>query len=233
MKHNQHQSTQQLPYGLLLTANSGTLTAFTYLYCDGTFAGFQSGNMVKLAVNIGAGKWANLVPLLVSLLSFMLGVFIVRYLQYRGIRRYNLLRRHRYVLVLMLMILLFVRVTYEWMPTILVNGLLSLCAASEFEEFRLLQGGNFTHLMMTGNLRTLSESIFDYFKNPVSNEHNGAVRTMKRMGALIGGYLMGALFVSIFSHWLTYRVIGFSFLVTLALLLLTFRMPPEPVVDET
>lgn len=231
MKHNQHQSTQQLPYGILLTANSGTLTAFTYLYCEGTFAGFQSGNMVKLAVNIGTAQWHNLIPLLVSLFSFMVGVFIVRYLQYRGIRRYNLLHRHRYVLLLMLLILMIVRFGYDLLPTILVNGLLSLCAASEFEEFRLLQGGNFTHLMMTGNLRTLSESIFDYFKNPISNEHKGAVRTMKRMGTLIASYLLGALFVSLGSHWLGQHVIGFSCFVTAALLLLTFRMPPEPVAE--
>ncbi|MDO4680939.1 MAG: YoaK family protein [Aerococcus sp.] len=232
MKHTQHQSTQQLPYGLLLTANSGTLTSFTYLYCDGTFAGFQSGNMVKLAVNIGAGHWSKLIPLLVSVFSFMLGVFVVRYLQYRGIRHYNLLRRHRYVLCLMLLILLIVRFGYDLLPTIVVNGLLSMCAASEFEEFRLLQGGGFSHLMMTGNLRTLSESIFDYYKNPVSNEHNGAVRTMKRMGALIGGYLIGAMAVSVGSHWFHSHVIGLSFFMTLTLLLLTFRMPPEPIVEE-
>ncbi|WP_252904274.1 YoaK family protein [Secundilactobacillus silagei] len=73
-------------------------------------------------------------------------------------------------------------------PNMLITGLLSMVAAAQLQEFRQLNGGPFTSLMMTGNLRTLAESIYD----GVAGHDKQAVTKGLTIGTIILSFVAGA-----------------------------------------
>lgn len=73
-------------------------------------------------------------------------------------------------------------------PTMVTIGLLSMAAAAQLQEFRQLKGKGFTSLMMTGNLRTFAEAIYDgLFKRDTLAWDN-----LTTIGTILLGFVAGA-----------------------------------------
>ncbi|WP_125581267.1 YoaK family protein [Lacticaseibacillus suibinensis] len=159
--------------GALLAATAGSLDGYTFLHQGAVFAGLQTGNLILLGVHLGGGQWAEAAHYAGALLTFMLGTAVARGIQHR----YQGARLDRGTLILcyeLLLISLALLVT-QLGPQPLVTWLLAAAAAAQLQEFRSLHGAPFTSLMMTGNLRLLVESGYDWL---IRREHQAKRRTV-------------------------------------------------------
>lgn len=159
--------------GALLAATAGSLDGYTFLHQGAVFAGLQTGNLILLGVHLGGGQWPEAAHYAGALLTFMLGTAVARGIQHR----YQDARLDRGTLILcyeLLLISLALLVT-QLGPQPLVTWLLAAAAAAQLQEFRSLHGAPFTSLMMTGNLRLLVESGYDWL---IRREHQAKRRTV-------------------------------------------------------
>ncbi|WP_283680098.1 YoaK family protein [Lentilactobacillus sp. Marseille-Q4993] len=194
MKTQQEQYYQKLSAGALLAMAAGSIDAYSYLRDGGVFAGLQTGNMILMGLHLGTGKYEAAMGELFSVFMFMVGIFIIRSLQLRFPAEKELRRKQ---ITLAWEILIFVIVAFIPMGVspLIKTAFLSVAAAAQLQEFRLLKGKPFTSLMMTGHIRTLSESIFDFVANRDTKAGKIAGRTITiilffAIGAFLSGFAM-------------------------------------------
>lgn len=179
----------RLPVGALLAAAAGGLDAYTYLQHGKVFAGLQTGNLILLGASVGEGHFAKMVQYITSILMFLVGAMVARWVQQHWpIRVLPSVSRSGFIIVYE-MILLVIAGTFSGMwPNMLITGLLSMVAAAQLQEFRKLNGGPFTSLMMTGNVRTLAESIYD---GVLERDHTAVAKGLTT-GTVILSFVAGA-----------------------------------------
>ncbi|GAD16285.1 YoaK family protein [Lentilactobacillus otakiensis] len=179
---------ERLLSGSLLVMAAGVLDSYTYMQDDGVFAGLQTGNLILTGLRIGRGNYGSIVQALVSLVMFAVGVAIIRVIQYHYPSE-RAVTRKRVTLVFEILVLIVVSLIAGRVSILVTTGLLALAAASQLQEFRRMKNAPFTPLMMTGNVRTLSESILDFIAQ-------GDMKALKKAGdimTIIGSFFIGAL----------------------------------------
>jgi uncharacterized membrane protein YoaK (UPF0700 family) len=179
---------EKLLSGSLLVMAAGVLDSYTYMQDDGVFAGLQTGNLILTGLRIGRGDYGSIIQALVSLVMFAVGVAIVRIIQYHYPNE-RAVTRKRVILVFEIALIMIVSIIANHVSILISTGLLALAAASQLQEFRKMKNGPFTPLMMTGNVRTLSESVLDFVAQ-------GDVKALKKAGdivTIIGSFFIGAL----------------------------------------
>lgn len=203
---------ERLLSGALLVMTAGVLDLYTYIQDGGVFAGLQTGNLILTGLRIGRGDYGSIVQALVSLVMFAVGVAIIRVVQYHYPSE-RAVTRKRLTLSFEIVIFVVVSVIAGHVSILLTTGLLALAAASQLQEFRRLKNAPFTPLMMTGNVRTLSESLLDFVAQ-------GDMQALKKAGdiaTLIGAFFVGALL----NGYLIQYLHGQSILVAALILLIT------------
>ncbi|WP_462394419.1 YoaK family protein [Lentilactobacillus parabuchneri] len=203
---------ERLLSGALLVMTAGVLDSYTYIQDGGVFAGLQTGNLILTGFRIGRGDYGSIVQALVSLVMFAVGVAIIRVVQYHYPSE-RAVTRKRLTLSFEIVIFVVVSVIAGHVSILLTTGLLALAAASQLQEFRRLKNTPFTPLMMTGNVRTLSESLLDFVAQ-------GDMQALKKAGdiaTLIGAFFVGALL----NGYLIQYLHGQSILVAALILLIT------------
>lgn len=203
---------ERLLSGALLVMTAGVLDSYTYIQDGGVFAGLQTGNLILTGLRIGRGDYGSIVQALVSLVMFAVGVAIIRVVQYHYPSE-RAVTRKRLTLSFEIVIFVVVSVIAGHVSILLTTGLLALTAASQLQEFRRLKNTPFTPLMMTGNVRTLSESLLDFVAQ-------GDMQALKKAGdiaTLIGAFFVGALL----NGYLIQYLHGQSILVAALILLIT------------
>ncbi|ORN10222.1 YoaK family protein [Lentilactobacillus parabuchneri] len=203
---------ERLLSGALLVMTAGVLDSYTYIQDGGVFAGLQTGNLILTGLRIGRGDYGSIVQALVSLVMFAVGVAIIRVVQYHYPSE-RAVTRKRLTLSFEIVIFVVVSVIAGHVSILLTTGLLALAAASQLQEFRRLKNAPFTPLIMTGNVRTLSESLLDFVAQ-------GDMQALKKAGdiaTLIGAFFVGALL----NGYLIQYLHGQSILVAALILLIT------------
>lgn len=150
--------------GALLAATAGSLDGYTFLHQGAVFAGLQTGNLILLGVHVGGGQWAEAAHYSGALLTFMLGTAVARGIQHRYPSTARL-DRGTLILIYELLVISLALLVTQFGPQPVVTWLLAAAAAAQLQEFRSLHGAPFTSLMMTGNLRLLVESGYDWLIN--------------------------------------------------------------------
>ncbi|WP_179394799.1 YoaK family protein [Lacticaseibacillus absianus] len=180
-------------FGLLLTGAAGGLDAYSYLAHGGVFAGLQTGNLILLGVQVGQGHWPTALRYVAALLAFALGTAVIRLLQRHRHLTHRATLRRRTILGYAVLLLAVVGVAGPRLGDRWAVVGLALAAAALLQEFRQLNGGPFTPLMMTGNLRTLTASAVDgvLFGEPAAR------RQAARTGALMLSFGVGAAVVAV------------------------------------
>lgn len=168
---------ESLLIGTLLTAAAGSFDAFTYLLHGEVFAGLQTGNVILLGIHLGQAQWTTAVRYMVPIFAFMFGTMAARALQLQAGKKSRPLTEQRWLIQYEITLILIVTLFGHWLPDLAASALVSLIAAAQLQEFRRLKGGPFTSLMMTGNLRTAAQSLYDGFirgqqKRPQRRGHN-------------------------------------------------------------
>lgn len=203
---------ERLLSGSLLVMAAGVLDSYTYMQDGGVFAGLQTGNLILTGLRIGRGNYGSIVQALVSLVMFAIGVAIIRVIQYHYPSE-RAVTRKRVTLVFEILILIVVSLIAGRVSILVTTGLLALAAASQLQEFRRMKNGPFTPLMMTGNVRTLSESILDFVAQ-------GDMKALKKAGdivTIIGSFFVGALL----NGYLIQYLHGQTILIAAVILLVT------------
>lgn len=149
-------------FGSLLTMAAGSIDAYSYLFHNHVFAGLQTGNIILLGINFGNYNWDNCLKYSISILAFFIGTLIIRILQRVILPNEKANIRRNVILLYEIIALLIISIVSNVISNYWSTILLSFVAAAELQEFRRLNGGPFTPLMMTGNVRTLAETTFDF-----------------------------------------------------------------------
>ena len=136
---------------ILLTFAGGFADAYTFIYREGVFATMQTGNLIKLFVNLtnGVFKLIFLLPIIVFLIGCIVAV---------------LLEKTKFFSQITLIALLVSYVFAGFCPQkeawdIVCVSILSLTGAMQFEAFRRCLGYRYTSTMCTNNIRLLGKSI--------------------------------------------------------------------------
>jgi len=187
---------------------AGALDAYSYLEHGEVFAGLQTGNLILLGINLGKLQVAVVGRYLTAMIAFMVGTMLIRGLQhFLEKKRGNL---QATVLWIELVLLVCVAITTSILPDIAITALLSLTAAAELQGFRKLKGTPFTPLMMTGNFRTIAESLFDGVRYRDQAARTKATDTLTVMGS----FALGAAIVGLLSKTLQ----GFTVVIPIIIL---------------
>lgn len=214
---NQTPIQEQTYFGALLTMAAGGIDAYSFLFHGEVFAGLQTGNLILIGVNLGKGDLAAVLRYLTSIIAFFVGTIIIRILQKHAWLGTHDSTRRKVVLTYEIVLLALVALLTSFVPSLITTIILSITAAAELQEFRKLNGGPFTPLMMTGNLRMLGETSLDAIAY-----HDAAAR--KKFSATITimtTFAIGALLVAALSpllHQLTVVIPMFVLLVPLLIL---------------
>lgn len=205
---------ERLLSGSLLVMAAGVLDSYTYMQDGGVFASLQTGNLILTGLRIGRGDYGSIIQALVSLVMFAVGVAIIRVVQYHYPNE-RAVTRKRVTLLFEILIIVVVSLIAGRVSILISTGLLALAAASQLQEFRRMKNGPFTPLMMTGNVRTLSESLLDFVAQ-------GDMKALKKAGdivTIIGSFFIGALLNGYLIQYLHGQTILIAAVILLATIL--------------
>lgn len=147
----------------VLAITGGFLDAYTYVCRDGVFANAQTGNFCRMAISLANGHFLLAVRYLIPILSFILGISLAMLLRRRLSERCVLHWRQVNVLVEVALLTLVSLVPDGTVTNIAANVLVSFTCAVQVETFRKFLGSTFASTMCTGNLRSASENLNNYF----------------------------------------------------------------------
>jgi uncharacterized membrane protein YoaK (UPF0700 family) len=183
------QRAPSLSNSCLLAAIGGFLDSFTYLGHGHVFANAMTGNVVLLGIYGVAKDWHQSLRHLPPILTFVLGVSAAKAaLLPRAARAI----RHPYLFVLAweVVILLCVSVlpqsTNDWWITTSI----AFAASLQVETFRVVNGRSFNSTFTTGNLRTLSEGVFEWF---FGGNRTDAATKMRDFAGICLSFFLGAI----------------------------------------
>lgn len=206
--------------GLIVICAGGFMDAYSYLLHDHVFATGQTGNIVLLCMNLADGAWLGVSHYLVSILAFIAGIMLSRHVLVRVHGRATH-RMQRWVAVFEALAFAVVALLPEGAPNLLVNSVISFCAAVSYENFRQFGTRSaYASVFCTGNLRSLGETLYDgIFEKDRHELHRSA-----RYAGLVASFCVGAV-----ACRLLIDVTGkFACLAISALFLLSLRYIVDP-----
>lgn len=177
----------------LVTAG-GFLDGYTYVGHGHVFTNAMTGNVVLLGIEILRFQRHEALNHLTPLLTFAVGVWAAKALHRRAADRGN---PNPYAAVLLWEIaILFV---VSWLPVSCPDVVITTCvvfaASMQVQTFRTVRGHTYTSTFTTGNLRNLSEAIFDWVTHPEIKRQSGSkarifaiICTCFLVGATAGAY---------------------------------------------
>jgi uncharacterized membrane protein YoaK (UPF0700 family) len=180
--HASHLSTS-----LALAAVGGFLDAFTYVGHGHVFANAQTGNVVLLGIGIATGARGSLRHL-PPILAFLVGITVARAMLVPAVARRV---PYLYTAVLALEATTFIGIAMlpNSLPDFWITLVISFIASVQVETFNEVNGAKYNSTFTTGNLRTLSESVCDWFKGMRTPDLN---RRIRDFGGICIAFLAGA-----------------------------------------
>lgn len=195
MKNVRHIS-ETYSVGVLLAVVGGFFDAYTYICRGGVFANAQTGNIVLLAINATQRNFLKCFYYLVPVLSFVVGVFVVEFFK----MKFNdnpQIHWHRIVVICEIIILLGVAFIPQGNLNPVANILISFICAMQVEAFRKMEGNPFATTMCTGNLRSGTDNLFQFFKSKDRSKLRSAVQYYGIIVCFITGAAVGVIFTKL------------------------------------
>ena len=215
------QMSETFRLGAVLALAGGFLDAYTYLARGGVFANAQTGNTVLLGVRLMQRDWAGAGRYLVPILAFVAGVLTARAVSERwgGDRRLH----WRQIVVgaeaLLLAAVALLPGRADWAANVVV----SYVCAIQAESFRKFNGNVFATTMCTGNLRSGTERLHQFWQ---TGDRDQGLRAAQYYGIVlffIAGAALGAWCAGL---WGRRAVLAACAPLVLALLLMFQRARP-------
>ncbi len=184
------QTSERFRIGALLAVAGGLLDAYSYLTRGGVFANAQTGNIVLLGVRAVEGNWNGVLHYLLPVLAFAAGVIVAECIKAR-LREVRVVH-WRQVTVCMEIVLLALVAFLPQQFNALANIVVSFVCAVQVESFRKVRGNTFATTMCTGNLRSGTERLYQYFR---TGQKDHLMRAAQYFGIIlffIAGAALGA-----------------------------------------
>ena len=178
-----------LEIGALLCAAGGFLDAYTFVTRGGVFCNAQTSNLIFLTLGLASGDATAAMRYLVPVLLFIVGVFLSELCLHLAKKKRGEFRGHGYVLAGEIAVLIAVGFLPASVPDMLVNALVSLAAAVQFDNFRTMEDKPFATAFCTGNMRSATE----HAAHSVAERDAGALRVTAKYALLILAFLCGVL----------------------------------------
>jgi uncharacterized membrane protein YoaK (UPF0700 family) len=214
--------TNSLLDATLLAATGGVLDAVVYLLHGHVFATAMTGNVVFLGIVIVTQNWNQIIPHLIPIFGFLVGVTTSKHLRTRlGIRS----------LVFSLILEIATIFILGWLPVdfpqMLFTWIIAYVAAVQVASFRRVDSFAFNSTFATGNLRDVAEGLYDALRPEASREVREKGRTEARdLGLISLSFLAGA----VLGTWATLRFANHSlWLAEPLLLIVAFHCRRHPV----
>ena len=202
---------------LLITVAGGYMDAYSYLSRGKVFATGQTGNFVLLAVHLARADTLMVLNYLTPILLFWLGIFASMHMRHKYFRASQYLWERE---TLWAEILLFLLIGFlpDTVPNVLVNSLISFCAAMQYCCFRSIDSQTaYASIFCTGNMRSCAEQLYLGLVQKEPAALKNGLRYLKILGAFFWGVLLGV----VSDLWLyTKAAWGICVLLTGALLIL-------------
>ena len=184
------QMSESLSVGLLLASVGGFLESYSFICRDGVFANCQTGNMVLLAMYLAKGDFAHVISYFIPILSFVIGVILTELIHKLSDNRR--LHWRQYIILFELILLAAVGFIPSGEYNIIATTLIAFSCSMQVECFRKVKGSVYATTMCTGNLRSGTFQLFEYFckKDRENLRRAGdyfAVILIFMTGAIVGG----------------------------------------------
>lgn len=195
MEEKRLQMSESFFLAAILAIVGGFLDAYSYLTRGHVFANAQTGNIVLFGVNLQKRDFTQAFYYFVPILAFAVGVILVEIVKHFYKEEHKIHWRQRIVafeLILVTVVGFIPLGTYD----VVANVLISFVCSMQVETFRRVHGHPFASTMCTGNLRSGTEALCQYFKTGDKTLRQKSLRyygiiTCFIVGAVIGGFLTG------------------------------------------
>lgn len=189
------QTSESLFLAALLAIVGGFLDAYSYLLRGGVFANAQTGNIALLGVYIQRRNGSMIIHYLVPILAFAAGVVLVEIMKKTFKTKGKIHWRQR-IVVLEAVLLAAVGLIPSGKMDVMANVLISFVCAVQVQTFRKVHGNAFASTMCTGNLRSGTESMFQYRQTKDRTFFEKGLKYYSVIaffiiGAVIGGLMTG------------------------------------------
>lgn len=221
MKAKNIQMSESLSVGLLLACVGGFLESYSFLCRDGVFANCQTGNLVLLAMYLAKGDWTRVFSYLIPIVSFFIGVILTEIT--RIYANNHTLHWRQYIILLEAVLLAIAGIIPSGERNIIATTLIAFSCSMQVEAFRKVKGSVYATTMCTGNLRSGTFQLFQYF-----TEKNSA--SLKRAGnyfAVIGIFMIGAILGGLTTGIWHEKAIWLSCIILLSVFVLLFIQPEK------
>jgi uncharacterized membrane protein YoaK (UPF0700 family) len=167
----------------------GFLDGYTFVGHGHVFTNAMTGNVVLLGIELLSFQRQQALNHLTPLLTFVVGIWAARALHLRA-KDHGKPSPYTAVLLWEIGILFVV----SWLPAACPDFVITTCvvfaASLQVQTFRTVLGHAYTSTFTTGNLRNLSEAIFDWVTHPELRKES---KSKARIFAIICScFLLGA-----------------------------------------
>lgn len=187
--------------GLALTFIGGFIDAYTFVQRGGVLAAGQTGNLIFLSVDIAQRNLPGALTKVATVLGFMLGVALVRLLQYHVQPR-----SHYWRLLSLaggLVVCLLVGGLPAAVPNLMITPPLALVMAMQTTTFGTIVGHGYNNVFSTGNLKKATSALAAY---GLTNDPEQLL-TSKVYFELVGCFTGGAVVSALLQRYWTTRTI--------------------------
>lgn len=164
------------------------MDAYSYVCRGQVFANAETGNIVLLAISIVNFNWIRTIRYLIPVVAFAGGVVITEIL--RSIKESTQKVVHwRQISLALEIIVLTATAFLPQSMNLVVNSLISLTCGTQVASFAKFHGISMATTMCTGNLRSGTQNLWEYFHN---NDENSLRLTLLQYGCIVM-FIIGAM----------------------------------------
>lgn len=190
--------TETLLIGAMLAMVGGFLDVYTYICRGGVFANAQTGNLVIFGIKIAEGDYEDCFYYLIPVISFFLGIVVAEYIR-RKYKDNNKIHWRQIVIAfetIVLAVIAFIPKNNDMLANILVSFVCSL----QVQSFKKIYGNAYATTMCTGNLRSATESLYEYKTSKNKSDLQKSLRYYGVIGFFMLGAVIGVLLINVFEN---------------------------------
>jgi uncharacterized membrane protein YoaK (UPF0700 family) len=179
---------EALPSAMLLAATGGLLDAIVYLNHGHVFANNMTGNLIFLGIAVLAHDADSVIPHIVPICGFFLGVLTSKHLR-TGLG----MRCAPIALGLEIVTIFALGWLSSGVPSMIFTGVIAYVAAVQVASFRHVGTFVYNSTFMTGNLRDVAEGLYENLapSSRPETRSEGRAKTVD-FGLIVLCFLLGA-----------------------------------------
>lgn len=181
-------SEQSLGIAIVPSPAGGCLDAFTWIAHDGVMANAQTANVVLLGVYAAMGQGERALVHIPPIVAFILGVFVACSLR-AGADAADTRKLGLICLGIEIVVLVVVMVLHARVPAVAGTVGISFAAALQTASFAKVQGGGYSSVMVTGNLRSSVELLSIGW---IEKRYYSALRQVRNLVTVCVAFTIGA-----------------------------------------